>query len=105
MGRWLHFIQRAPAHAYYSADEAMKAAACLPETMTDPISALSEEPTQCAVQRALGTDKALWDYYGTPEGKVQGQRFGVVMAGANKLQPPEAVITGNYRFCLTQRAG
>ena len=66
----------------------------MPETLTDPKTALSEEPTQGSIQRALGTDLNLWEYYDTPDGEKRGQRFGVVMAGANKLQPPEAVITG-----------
>lgn len=77
-----------------SADEAMKACAYLPETLTDPKTAFSEEPSQSAVQLALGTDKALWDYYDTPEGKERGQRFAIVMSGANKLQPPETIVTG-----------
>ena len=72
----------------------MKAGACLPVTLTDPKTAFSEEPSESAVQRALRTDLTLWEYYDSPEGRDQGQRFAIFMAGANKLQPPEAIITG-----------
>lgn len=88
-----------------SADEAMKACAYLPETLTDPKTAFSEEPSQSAVQLALGTDKALWDYYDTPEGKERGQRFAIVMSGANKLQPPETIVTGTCSCFMINIAG
>lgn len=76
----------------------MKASACLPETLTDPNTAFSEEPSEGAIQRALGTDLTLWEYYATPEGKERGQRFAIFMAGTNKLQPPEAIITGIFNL-------
>ncbi|KAH8111798.1 S-adenosyl-L-methionine-dependent methyltransferase [Phellopilus nigrolimitatus] len=77
----------------YGADERMKASVYMQDVLTDPETAFSGEVIHAGFQKGAGTTLSQWDYYGTPEGRYRGERFAVAMSGANKLHPPEAILS------------
>ncbi|KAL5492808.1 hypothetical protein ACEPAI_4256 [Sanghuangporus weigelae] len=79
--------------AGYGADEVMLAAAAFKDVMLDPKTAFSEEVTDSGAQRALNTTLPLWEYYELPENRYRGDRFNLVMSGANSMHP-EAILAG-----------
>ena len=75
-------------------DEAIKASSYLREALTDEKTSFSQEAKHSAVQKALGIDESLWEFYDRPENELRRKRFAIVMAGSNKLQPPESILFG-----------
>ncbi|EJD00206.1 O-methyltransferase [Fomitiporia mediterranea MF3/22] len=80
--------------AGYGGDEAIKAASYLREALTDEKTKFSQEAKHSAVQKALGIDETLWEFYDRPENELRRKRFAIVMAGSNRLQPPESILYG-----------
>ncbi|KAJ3537872.1 hypothetical protein NM688_g6604 [Phlebia brevispora] len=74
-------------------DDCMKSCSYLDVALTDPTSAHSEEFNEASIQLAFGFKEPLWEWYERPENLLRLRRFGVAMHGAEKLQPPEAVLT------------
>ena len=75
----------------------MLAAAAFKDVMLDPKTAFSEEVTESGAQRALNTKLPLWEYYELPENRYRGDRFNLVMSGANNMHP-EAILAGELSF-------
>lgn len=80
----------------FGGDEVIKSLSCLKDTMFDPVTSFSEEVQQSAYQRAVGTKLDKWAYYdsGGDLATYRRDRFAAAMSGANKLHPPQAVVTG-----------
>ncbi|PAV21555.1 S-adenosyl-L-methionine-dependent methyltransferase [Pyrrhoderma noxium] len=80
----------------FGGDEVIKSLSCLKDTMFDPATSFSEEVQQSAYQRAVGTKLDKWAYYdsGGDLATYRRDRFAAAMSGANKLHPPQAVVTG-----------
>ncbi|CAK5276426.1 unnamed protein product [Mycena citricolor] len=73
-------------------DEAFKASAYAWETLEDPKTVRSGDPTASPFARAMGRAETLWQYYERPEQKWRQDRFGIGMQGIQALQPPDAVV-------------
>ncbi|TCD60068.1 hypothetical protein EIP91_010786 [Steccherinum ochraceum] len=72
----------------------MKCLAEWPEMLFDPKTTSSDEASGSGWRRAMKTDKDMWDYFATPEGRYNAIRFNATMANANKLHPPQAAVKG-----------
>ncbi|THG98942.1 hypothetical protein EW026_g3332 [Hermanssonia centrifuga] len=80
---WISFI----------ADDCMKSAAYLSDTMTDPKTAHSQDPNETSIQKAFRFEGTRWEFLERPENLFMFRRYGAAMSGAAKLQPPWAVLT------------
>ena len=77
-----------------SLDECFKASAYAWETLADPQTAFSGDPTASAFARSIGTKDTLWQYYGRPEERFRHRRFDIAMQGVQALQPPDVILRG-----------
>lgn len=90
-------------------DEGAKSASYLSETLLDPETAFSGEPTKCSLHRAFQMDKTIFDWFEDPAQKHRLYRFGVAMEGSAKFEPPDLALNGAFLiaspvpdFCLTR---
>ncbi|OCH84738.1 O-methyltransferase [Obba rivulosa] len=60
-------------------DESLKSAAYLSDTLTDPRTASSYEPTESAFNRAFGTPNGMFEWYEQPENAFRLRRFNAGM--------------------------
>ncbi len=79
--------------SYLRADDCMKSAAYLSDTMTDPKTAHSQDPNETSIQKAFRFEGTRWEFLERPENLFMFRRYGAAMSGAAKLQPPWAVLT------------
>lgn len=97
----------------FSADECLKGAAYLPETLLDPKTTHSEELSDAAYARGLSfaPGTTVWDHYDSPAGSIgarRKERFASAMGGLNSVQPPESILSSKsahlpdtyFLFCL-----
>ena len=75
------------------ADDCMKSGAYLSSTLTDPVTAHSQDPNTTSIQRAFHFEGTRWEFMERPENLFMFRRYGAAMSGAAKLQPPWAVLT------------
>lgn len=75
-------------------DEGAKSASYLTETLLNPETAFSSDPTKCSLQRAFQMDKTIFDWFEDPDQKHRLYRFGVAMEGAAKFERPELALDG-----------
>ncbi|KAJ6480521.1 S-adenosyl-L-methionine-dependent methyltransferase [Mycena vitilis] len=78
--------------ASHHLDEAFKASAYAWESLADPATAGSGNPTASPFARAMGRPETLWTYYARPEEKFRQHRFGIGMEGIQALQPADAIL-------------
>nr|GAT49961.1 S-adenosyl-L-methionine-dependent methyltransferase [Mycena chlorophos] len=78
--------------ASHHLDEAFKASAYAWETLADPQTRLSGDPTASPFARAMGRPETLWTYFERPENSFAAHRFGIGMQGIEGLQPPDAIL-------------
>lgn len=71
----------------------MKSGAYLSQTLTDPVTAHSQDPNETSIQRAFRFEGTRWEFLERPENLFMFRRYGAAMSGAAKLQPPWAVLT------------
>ncbi len=87
-----------------SLDEHFKSAAYLWETVTDPKTAKSGEPTESSFSRAVGNGAAFWDWAGRPEHAFNQRRFDIGMRGTQALITATSITTGTiYNHSDMQR--
>ncbi|KAJ6608071.1 S-adenosyl-L-methionine-dependent methyltransferase [Mycena sp. CBHHK59/15] len=73
-------------------DEAFKASAYAWETLADPATVRSGDPTASPFARAMGLVETLWEFYERPEQQFRHHRFGIGMQGIEALQPADAIL-------------
>ncbi|KAJ7612050.1 S-adenosyl-L-methionine-dependent methyltransferase [Mycena polygramma] len=78
--------------ASHHLDEAFKASAYAWETLADPATVRSGDPTASPFARAMGRPETLWQYYERPEEQFRLHRFGIGMQGIEALQPADAIL-------------
>lgn len=78
------------------------AGAYLPETMANPETARSQEPTEASFQKAFGVEGTRWDYLDNPENLLSFRRYGAAMVGSRKMQPPNTIVEGEIHHVLSQ---
>ncbi|KAF7377233.1 S-adenosyl-L-methionine-dependent methyltransferase [Mycena sanguinolenta] len=79
-----------PALLAHFMDETFKASAYAWETLSDPTTRSSGDPTECPFSRAIGRPEGLWTYFARPEGQFQQHRFNIAMQAAK----PETILNG-----------
>ncbi|KAJ6527606.1 S-adenosyl-L-methionine-dependent methyltransferase [Mycena vulgaris] len=78
--------------ASHHLDESFKASAYAWETLADPATARSGDPTATPLARSLGHPVTLWTYFARPEEQFRQHRFNIGMKGVQALQPPDAIL-------------
>ncbi|KAJ7067487.1 S-adenosyl-L-methionine-dependent methyltransferase [Mycena amicta] len=78
--------------AAHHLDETFKASAYAWETLADPKTRNSGDPTASPFARAMGQAETLWTHFERPEQKFRAHRFGIGMQGVQALQPPDAIL-------------
>ncbi|KAA1478055.1 S-adenosyl-L-methionine-dependent methyltransferase [Dentipellis sp. KUC8613] len=73
-------------------DETFKASAIAWETLSDPKTSHSGDPTASPFSRAVGKQETLWQFYARPEEKYRQRRFDAGMQGIQALQPADAIL-------------
>jgi hypothetical protein len=73
----------------------MKSAAYLPEYLTDPKSAFSDEGTVTPRNRAFNSNLPMFDWMGLPENRLRHRRFGPAMRAGNEFSPLEDIVNGS----------
>ncbi|KAF8215437.1 O-methyltransferase [Mycena galopus ATCC 62051] len=73
-------------------DEVAKASTVLFENMTDPKTAVSDNPVHSPYQRAFKHDLHIYDWYELPENAHRRRRFGIGMMGIAALEG-EAILS------------
>ncbi|KAJ6576454.1 O-methyltransferase [Mycena vulgaris] len=68
-----------------SLDEGAKASSMLLENMTDPKTAISDDPTHSPSQRVFKHNLSIYDWYELPENTYRRRRFGIGMIGVAAL--------------------
>ncbi|KAA1478076.1 S-adenosyl-L-methionine-dependent methyltransferase [Dentipellis sp. KUC8613] len=81
-----------PSHLGHHLDEAFKASAYVWETLSDPQTGHSGEPTATPFRRAFGTKDTVWQFFARPEEKYRQRRFDAGMQSIQALQPAEAIF-------------
>ncbi|GAA5912799.1 hypothetical protein JCM5296_002160 [Sporobolomyces johnsonii] len=69
----------------HNADDVLKGAAYLAETLLDPATSHSYSAAECAFPRALGQELPLFDYWAKPENEHLVRRFASAMKGMKAL--------------------
>jgi hypothetical protein len=82
-----------------SVDESFKAISIFPDFMTNRDLSCSEEPTASPLNIAFKTPHHLWSWYQQPGNELRQKRFGIAMAGTQKLHPPETILDGEQDRC------
>ncbi|KAJ7175090.1 S-adenosyl-L-methionine-dependent methyltransferase [Mycena crocata] len=90
--------------ASHHLDEAFKASAYSWETLADPATVRSGDPTASPFARAMGRAETLWKYYERPEEHFRHHRFGIGMQGIESLQPPDAILQAYQWSSLSKNA-
>ncbi len=75
-----------------SLDEAFKASAYAWDTLADPKTVKSGDPTASPFARAFNTQGTLWDLHSRDERRQR--RFNIGMQGIQSLQPVDAILKG-----------
>ncbi|EMD39709.1 hypothetical protein CERSUDRAFT_112014 [Gelatoporia subvermispora B] len=75
-------------------DESFKAAAVTQDHLMDPSTAFSDEPNQLPIQRAMHTNKALFEWYDEPGNELRRRRFNIAMKESVKFEVPGAILQG-----------
>ncbi|KAJ6555654.1 S-adenosyl-L-methionine-dependent methyltransferase [Mycena vulgaris] len=78
--------------ACHHLDEAFKGSAYAWETLADPATVHSGDPSASPFARALGSGEEMWKFYQRPEEEFRRHRFGIGMQGIEALQPPDAIL-------------
>ncbi|KAJ7124389.1 S-adenosyl-L-methionine-dependent methyltransferase [Mycena epipterygia] len=78
--------------ASHHLDETFKASAYAWETLADPATARSGDPTASPLARATGRAETLWTYYERPEEQFRHRRFDIGMQGVEAFQPADAIL-------------
>ncbi|TFY51548.1 hypothetical protein EVG20_g10950 [Dentipellis fragilis] len=73
-------------------DESFKASAYTWETLADPQTGHSGEPTATPFCRAFARNETVWQFYGRPEEKYRQRRFDAAMLGVQALQIADAIF-------------
>ncbi|KAG6811474.1 hypothetical protein H0H92_007246 [Tricholoma furcatifolium] len=76
--------------ASHHLDEAFKASAYAWETLADPATAKSGDPTASPFARAFNAKETLWDLHARDE--LRSRRFNIGMRGIQALQPVDAIL-------------
>ncbi|GAA5912788.1 hypothetical protein JCM5296_002157 [Sporobolomyces johnsonii] len=69
----------------HDADDALKAAAYMAETLLDPATSHSYSAAECAATRAFGLESPIWDYWAKPENEHLVRRFASAMKAMTVL--------------------
>ncbi len=77
-----------------------KSSAYLYETLSDPLSAFSNEPNQAAFNKGFNTNKTLWEFYEDPAQSARLYRFNIGMQGLQRMQPIEQLRDCTSSFIL-----
>ncbi|THH07900.1 hypothetical protein EW146_g9170 [Bondarzewia mesenterica] len=80
------------AFASHHLDEAFKAAAYAWETLADPATRRSGDPSASPFARAFNTKQTLWQFHERAEESYRNHRFGVGMQGVQAMQPVNAIL-------------
>ncbi len=78
----------------FSLDEAFKASAYAWDTLADPKTVKSGDPTASPFARAFNTQGTLWDLHSRDERRQR--RFNIGMQGIQSLQPVDAILKGMF---------
>lgn len=78
-----------------SLDESFKASAYSWETLDDPATRFSDEPSEGAFGRAFNTRDTKWEFYDRPIEGYRRDRFAVGMRGIQQIQPQSAILHGS----------
>ncbi|THH10457.1 hypothetical protein EW146_g8366 [Bondarzewia mesenterica] len=73
-------------------DEAFKAAAYAWETLADPATRHSGDPSASPFARAFNTKQTLWQFHEWAEESYRNHPFGVGMQGVQAMQPVNAIL-------------
>ncbi|EMD38852.1 hypothetical protein CERSUDRAFT_151553 [Gelatoporia subvermispora B] len=95
-GNSVEFLQHNPNEKFKTAagvsaligllgDEPMKSAAYVPETLLDPRTARSDEPSHAGFNRAFQTDLGFFQWYGQPGNEFRHARFNTAMTNSTIL--------------------
>ncbi|KAG6916253.1 hypothetical protein DXG01_007710 [Tephrocybe rancida] len=76
--------------ASHQLDEAFKASAYAWETLSDPATVTSGDPTSAPLSRAFNAGETLWDLHA--QDKNRARRFNIAMKGIQALQPADAIL-------------
>ncbi|EJD51549.1 O-methyltransferase [Auricularia subglabra TFB-10046 SS5] len=76
------------------ADEHMKGGAYLTDTLTDPETAYSDDPTKTAINVALKTNLNYWAWLEQPDQRFRLLRFGMAMHGARTMWGDNFLLQG-----------
>ncbi|PAV21548.1 S-adenosyl-L-methionine-dependent methyltransferase [Pyrrhoderma noxium] len=81
--------------AGFGGDDLLKTLSYLKDTILNPQTAFSEDSHEAAFQRGMRTSLDVWAYYdsGDELASYRRRRFDAVMSGANRLQPPESIVS------------
>lgn len=72
----------------------MKAMACLTETLLDSKFAMSDEPSETALNTAFHTDRNFFEWLEAKGNEHRLRRFGMTMEGFKQITPPNAIVEG-----------
>ncbi|TFY59550.1 hypothetical protein EVG20_g7747 [Dentipellis fragilis] len=81
-------------------DEPFKASAYAWETLADPETRHSGDPSKSPFARALRTTESIWQFLERPEEQFRRRRFDAAMRGTQALQPADAILHAFDWKCL-----
>ncbi|KAF8177344.1 S-adenosyl-L-methionine-dependent methyltransferase [Mycena galopus ATCC 62051] len=73
-------------------DENFKASAYAWETLADPATRNSGDPTASPFARAMGRAETMWAYLARPEEQFRQHRFNIGMAGAQAFERSDSIV-------------
>ncbi|EIN06883.1 O-methyltransferase [Punctularia strigosozonata HHB-11173 SS5] len=83
-----------PALIEHTTDEVFRSSCLTAETLTDPKTAHSQEPTDSPFNRYFNTKTPVFEWLQAPENRLRGIRFNIAMDGVNKLDDGESILRG-----------
>ncbi|TDL27010.1 S-adenosyl-L-methionine-dependent methyltransferase [Rickenella mellea] len=74
--------------------DVFNSSACMTETLLDPETARSYDPTKAPFNRAFKTDLPFWAWFEQPGNEQILSTFGMAMKGTKALSPPDVILDG-----------
>ncbi|KAH9167773.1 S-adenosyl-L-methionine-dependent methyltransferase [Lactarius sanguifluus] len=75
-------------------DDAFKSSSYLTETLLDPELGHATEPTKTALNKALGFEGDMWNWFEGPNNRLRLARFGSAMTNVANMTPEDAILEG-----------
>lgn len=64
------------------------------EAFKNPQTSHSVRPSEAPWNIAFNTSKPLFEWFDQPENKDRAERFSFALAGAARMEPPNAILAG-----------